>query len=209
MEDIYEGIDQAQKALQTDHAWNAEALALVQGIEGVIRRKLPSEIVALLINADGLPEDSALLFMGYDPIPVKAISDMYKNPQTKHGCQFLANYEFNKEWILEEGSELSLLNDLEGEVDDEVLVDDLKRLLPLFDGDGYYMALFFKDNQETEIVIVTEDYGVSSFAPSLSEHLSNLKSGLQKGVFNCELDDEGGFEIELPEFWSERVEAVS
>ena len=58
------------------------------------------------------------------------------------------------------------------------MIDDMQRIVPLFDGGScFYLCLFLNDEAITEFSVITQDHGISSFAPSLAEHFRNLQEG--------------------------------
>jgi hypothetical protein len=133
---------------------------------------------------------------------------MYKNPSNKENLSFLTFLNVDQNYELVSDS-FEIIETLDGEAENPEVLTDMKRVLPLFEESGVNIVLLFKTDGSTELAFTSEDFTVSTFAPSVSAHLQNLKQGLDKGVFEYEYyDEEDEYEIELPEAWSERAEAV-
>jgi hypothetical protein len=181
-------------------------------IENAIGKKLPREIKCFLVNSShNLAETTASIFMGYEPIDLESIAKMYRDKKDPSACCFLGSFrELSDNLVLHENESFEIIQNLESEFDDGPQVTDMKNVVPLMDGTGYYIVLLYKFNGETEIAIATEDYCLSSIAPSLKEYLDVLQIGLEKEVFRANYDAEyDELEIEAPEIWREKLAAIA
>lgn len=185
--------------------------AKVESIQSALGRKLPDEIKCLLVSESSeLADEVSTLFMGYGPIDIESLVEMYANPGSQEACLFLCTLEdLGADLVLGGDESFELIQDLDNELEGGPNITDMKNILPILEESGCYIVVLFKDNGSSEIAIATEDYCLSSIAPSLLEYLENLQLGLDKGVFKYDYDeeyDEG--EIEAPEIWRERLEAL-
>ena len=141
--------------------------------------------------------------------------DQNKEPECRDAgcCLFLFECASpDEKFVLGDDEGYTVIEDLEGEVEDGVMECDMKRIVPIMEASGFYIVLFHKSDHTTEIAVAAEDYTLSSLAPSLTAYLENLKVGVEKGVFEVDMEGEfedGYYEIEAPESWKERVDAIS
>lgn len=174
----------------------------IEEIEMKIGRLIPNEIKKYLANIQNLPSDAWEIFLGYRPIPLDDLAAEYRDIRNS---SFFGGFGIDDSFKSAEGSELRIFNSLVGEVEEDIVVNDLSRVIPLFSGGScFYLALFYNEINETEIAIITQDSGISSLSPSIMAHLQNLEDGLKKGIYYIEDED-----LTLPSTWYQRVQALT
>lgn len=212
MEKVIDIINSAKTSLAGFENGSQMNKELVSSIETAIDKELPYEIKSFLVNqSSDDSEEIHTIFMGYEPIDLESISKMYEDIKGEGSCFFLGGFlDLSKDFILGKDEGFEIIQDLNSEIEGGKKVYDMKTVVPIMDASGYYIVLFYKPDGSTEIAIVTEDYCLSSLAPSLEEYLENLELGISKGAFELEIYDEyDELEIEAPEIWKKRVEAVA
>jgi len=211
MDKIIKNIRSIKSILENLDVATPEEIQSLSKIEKAIGRKLPDEIKCFLVRGSKeVREITPSIFMGYEPIELESLVKMYESPMDNSACIFLSGFTtLDSDLNIEDDEALEQIQDLSSEVEDGPRIADLKSLVPIMSGDGYYMVLRYKPDHETELAIVTEDFCVSSQSPSISEYLFNLELGIKKGVFEVFEDEEyGEFEIIAPEIWKDKTEAV-
>lgn len=212
MENVIGMIRVIKTTLEGFEQANEENKKNIAKIEQAIKKELPYEIKSFLTSsAEDLSESTEVIFMGYEPIDLESLDQMYDSPSDKDSCLFLGGISsLTSDYIAGEDDGFSLIQDLNSEIEDGPVFHDLKNLVPIMSGDGYYIVLMYKDDGSSEIAIATEDYCLSSIAPNLMDYLFNMEVGVRKGVFEIDEDEEyGAVEVEAPEIWNEKLEAVA
>lgn len=211
MKQIIGKIDRINSMLQGFESVGGGKKSCIYQVESVIKKELPYEIRSFLVNSDATTnQDIQAIFMGYEPIPLESLCGMYLDPNDKSQCLFLATLsDLNNELIAGDDDGFQVIQDLNSEIEDGPTINDMKLVVPILAAGGYYLVLLYGADGSTEIAIATEDYCLAAVAPSLSEYLDNLRLGVEMGVFEVYIDEEHGeFDIEVPEVWKDRLEAV-
>lgn len=183
---------------------------LLKEIESNFSGAIPYDIKAYLLGIDEIAEDINHLFEGYQPMQLAEIANEYRD---------IANSSYFREHYITDEPDpppsttidtvapvgLCVGATLEGEVDDEEYeVRDMRRVLPLLNGgSNYYVVLFHNESGATELALQQQDFLLWSIAPSLSDHLSNIREGLERDIYSVR----PGY-LRMPRFWYERVMAL-
>ena len=182
---------------------------IASGYAGVF----PNDLKAYLLHQDKFGDAISNLFHGsFWPMSLEDIAAEYGD--------FSKSKYFREYYILEEpdpapGTTLDIPSPiglrvyatLDREFDEAGYseVHDMRRVVPLLTGESWYnVVLFNNDNGKSEIAVQEQDFGLCSIAPSLSEHLENIKMGLGNSSYS---EDSGV--ANMPMYWYERVKAVS
>ncbi|WP_318503214.1 SMI1/KNR4 family protein [Photobacterium leiognathi] len=212
MEKVIDMIKSAKTLLAGFENGSETNKEIVSSIESTIGKEIPYEIKSFLVNNPSVDaEELHPIFLGYEPIDIESISKMYADRKSEGACFFLGAFlDLSEDFVLGEDEGFEIIQDLNSEIEDGEKIYDMKNVVPIMDASGYYIVLLYKPDGSTEIAIATEDYCLSSLAPSLEEYLDNLELGISKAAFELEIyEEENEFEIEAPEIWKERVEAVA
>ena len=212
MEKIKNMIRSIKSALEGFESASQSDQDHVARIENKIGKELPYEVKSFLVkSSEELSECTQVIFMGYEPVDLESLALMYESPNDQQACLFLYNLtSLNSDLVVGEDEAFSHIQDLEQTLEDGPKIQDLKNIVPIMSADGYYIVLWYKPDGDTEIAITTEDFCLSSIAPNIHEYLFNMEFGVVKGAFEVDEDEEfDEIEIEAPELWNERVEAIA
>ena len=203
MENVLKQLDSLIRILSEDFDYSDEQSSSIAYVQDQTGYPLPTEVSRILVEEELIPDSFPNIFMGYEPLGLSGVVNEYKDLKQS---LFFKGFAVDENLNAAPDHELRIFENEFGDCEDQEVVSDIKRLVPLFyGGAGYYIALFSLTKEQSEIVVVTQDYGICTLAPTFLAHLNNLKIGLLKGLYKY--DEELG-EIDYPESWYERVRAL-
>ena len=136
------------------------------------------------VGAEAISE----LFFGYEFLGVQGVLQQYRCFQDKHKSIFGA-YFCDESFNVPERYELWVDFELNGEPIDPTVVRNIGAFLPMFAYQGGYLGEVIKPDNILNGFIAIEAHHISAIAPSIYEHLEDLKDGILRGRYFFDEED--------------------
>jgi len=202
MDDINKLLEITKSIIESPTSISNDGASRIAMIERNYSGSFPVDIRKFLVGVPDLPQNAQDIFSGYEPLTLDMIAEEYIN--LPNG-RFFSAFSMDSNCIASEDLRLRIWKSLDGEVEGDPEMSDMRRIVPLFNGGaGFYICLFHNDVGDSELAIVTQDFYICSYAPSLTEHIENIEDGLARNIYRTLEGDSI-----MPTDWYKRVKAIS
>lgn len=127
------------------------------------------------------------LFLGYELLSESYITGQYEN--LNDPSNFFSIYELDQKFNIGSDKYIALEDDQLHELEDSHEIHNIKSFIPLFKFQSDYIVLNVADNEFSGLVIITNGHLGNLLAPSITDHLDDLRSGLAEGKYRV-VDEE-------------------
>ncbi|MFL0806492.1 MAG: hypothetical protein K6L60_04300 [Oceanobacter sp.] len=183
------------------------AVAQCSELESVLGKEISEELCSVLLHSDQLNKikqsNGGGYFWGHDFIAYNELISQYEKKTRKYTFfwQWGVDDNLNVHGALNDGYRFFLEYDFDGGLEPPLVIKDVKSLIPIlfFEGEFILYSMGEGGLPKGLMSVSSEGFG-SMIAPSISEHIDDLISGVQEGIYPVGEDG-----VVFPHNWFDRI----